>query len=88
MLHRRRNACGIIRRSSLSSCAGSIRLCASILCWIQIELKQAGAAVKQYHSTDLHELLVRPMSTGEFKKTADEETGMSESEPFTACFEN
>ena len=42
------------------------------------QLKQAGAAVKQYHSTDLLDLLVRPMSTGEFKKTAKTETGMSE----------
>jgi RecA-family ATPase len=42
------------------------------------QLKQAGAAVKQYHSTDLLDLLVRPMSTGEFKETAKTETGMSE----------
>jgi hypothetical protein len=41
-------------------------------------LKQAGAAVKQYHSTDLLDLLVRPMSTTEFKETAKLETGMSE----------
>ena len=38
-------------------------------------LKQAkGAAIKQYHSTELAAVLVRPMSTGEFKKAADEET--------------
>lgn len=42
------------------------------------QLKQAGAAVKQYHSSDLLELLVRPMATGEFKKRAKTETGMSE----------
>jgi hypothetical protein len=41
-------------------------------------LKQAGAAVKQYHSTELLELLERPMFTGEFKKTAKLETGMSD----------
>ena len=48
------------------------------LLWTPDQLKQAGAAVKQYHSSDLLELLVRPMSTGEFKKTAKTETGMSE----------
>jgi hypothetical protein len=41
-------------------------------------LKQAGAAVKQYHSTELLDLLTRPMFTGEFKKTAKTETGMSD----------
>ena len=41
-------------------------------------LKQAGAAVKQYHSTELLDLLERPMFTGEFKKTAKTETGMSD----------
>ena len=41
-------------------------------------LKQAGAAVKQYHSTELLDLLARPMFTGEFKETAKTETGMSD----------
>jgi hypothetical protein len=41
-------------------------------------LKQAGAAVKQYHSTELLGLLERPMFTSEFKKTAKSETGMSD----------
>lgn len=41
-------------------------------------LKQAGAAVKQYHSAELAGVLVRPMSTREFKEAAKDETGMSE----------
>jgi hypothetical protein len=41
-------------------------------------LKQAGAAVKQYLSSDLLDLLDRPMETAEFKDTAKTETGMSE----------
>src|SRR4029453_2011882 len=41
-------------------------------------LKQAGAAVKQYPLPELAGVLVRPMSTREFKEAAGDETGMSE----------
>jgi hypothetical protein len=40
-------------------------------------LKQVGAAVPQYHLTELLGLLVQPMFTGEFKERAITETGMS-----------
>jgi hypothetical protein len=40
-------------------------------------LKQAGAAIKQFHVAELVELLTRPMSAAEFRKVAENEIGMS-----------